>query len=231
MELVVARPDVLWKLQSMAARRESSDRRRAGRPRNPVPREDLIAAAVGVFADHGYSAASLDRIAEQSGIRKSSLLHRFGTKEALYLETLSTVLGQLGGMVARAATGEESFPDRLDLLSALITDYFFDEPRAARLLFREVMDQGPLFSGEGAAVFEHVLGTAISFLEAGVAAGQFNTADAADTVMSIVGIHLTYFAVHKLSEQVRGEPIFTAAARDRRRREVTLQIRRLCGVV
>ena len=137
-----------WILPGMAAARESSDVRRPGRPRTPVPREVLVGAAVGVFADYGYGAASLDRIAEESGIRKSSLLHRFGTKEALYVEALTTVLGALGAMVSGAATGEEGFAGRLDRLSALITDYFFAEPRAARLLFREVMDRGPLFSGE-----------------------------------------------------------------------------------
>ena len=197
----------------MAAARESSDVRRPGRPRTPVPREVLVGAAVGVFADYGYGAASLDRIAEESGIRKSSLLHRFGTKEALYVEALTTVLGALGAMVSGAATGEEGFAGRLDRLSALITDYFFAEPRAARLLFREVMDRGPLFSGERGAVFEQVLGDAAAFIEAGGAAGEFDTADAADTVMSVVGIHLTYFALHTLSEQARGEPIFTIHTR------------------
>ncbi len=195
-----------------------------------MPRDVLIRAAVAVFADKGYAAASLDRIAGDAGIRKSSLLHRFGGKEALYLESLSIVLGRLGEMVAEAADGPGSFSDRLDRLSAIITDYLFEEPRAARLLFREVMDQGPLFSRADASVFELVLGTAISFLTSGVDAGEFDLSDAADTVMSIAGIHLTYFAAHELSGRVRGEVIFSRAAHERRRREVITQVRRLCGV-
>jgi len=214
----------------VAPSKKAPKQRRAGRPRNPVPRDVLLSAAVTAFADQGYAAASLDRIADDAGIRKSSLLHRFGSKEALYLESLSTVLGRIGEMVAAAAAGSGSFPDRLDDLSALITDYFVDEHRAARLLFREVMDRGPFFSGEGAQLFDLVLGTAVAFVEAGVAANEFDTADPADTVMSITGVHLTYFAVHELSEQVRGEPIFTEEARERRCREVVEQVRRLCGV-
>ena len=93
----------------------SSAARRAGRPSSPVPRDVLIGAAVVCFADAGYAAASLGRIAEACGIRKSSLLHRFGSKETLYLEALSTVLGRLGGMVAEAAAqrnggDEQQFP-------------------------------------------------------------------------------------------------------------------------
>jgi len=43
-------------------------------------------------------------------------------------------------------------------------------------------------------------------------------------------VHLTYFATHELSEQVTGAPIFDEAGRARRKREVIVQIRRLCGV-
>ena len=63
-----------------------------------------------------------------------------------------------------------------------------------------------------------------------VQAGEFHTSDAADTVMSIVGVHLTYFAIHELSEQLREAPVFTPKARDRRRVEVVEQVRRICGV-
>ncbi len=214
----------------MTKRTISDVARRAGRPSNPVPREVLIGAAVVCFANAGYAAASLGRIAEDTGIRKSSLLHRFGSKEALYLEALSTVLGRLGGMVAEAGAGPGDFADRLDRLGIVITDYLFEERRAATLLFREVMDRGPFFTGPGGEVFRAILREAVAFLEAGCAAGELDCSDPADAVMSICGLHLTYFAIHELSEEVRGEPIFTPTALARRRREVTTQVRQICGV-
>ncbi len=214
----------------MSGRARDPTPRRAGRPRTTTPRDALIRAAVAAFADSGYAAASLDRIADAAGIRKSSLLHRFGSKEALYLESLAAVLGRLGEMVAAAADGRGSFPDRLDRLSGVITDYLFEVPAAARLLFREVMDRGPLFAKADGSVFEAVIATAIAFLQAGVEAGELELSDAADTVMSIAGIHLTYFAAHELSERARGESVFSDAAHARRRSEVIEQVRRLCGV-
>ncbi|MCP4873611.1 MAG: TetR/AcrR family transcriptional regulator [Proteobacteria bacterium] len=213
----------------MAASTDTTPRR-AGRPRSPVPRETLISAAITAFANHGYAAASLDRIAEEAGIRKSSLLHRFGSKQALYLESLAAVLGNLGEMVATAATSDGSFVDRLDGLSSVITDYLSDEPRAARLLYREVMDLGPFFAGSGGDVYRQVLATAVAFVQAGSDSGVFDVGSASDTIISIVGVHLTYFATHELSEQVTGAPIFDEAGRARRKREVIVQIRRLCGV-
>jgi len=62
----------------------STSRRRPGRPSNPVSRDQLIRLARQIFAQHGYAGASMSRIAEGAGIRKSSLFHHFATKEALY---------------------------------------------------------------------------------------------------------------------------------------------------
>ena len=217
-------------MSRMKSTGKKAGRRRAGRPSNPVPREDLIRAAVTSFADLGYAASSLDRIAEAAGIRKSSLLHRFGSKEALYLESLSTVLGRLGEMVTEAGSGPGDFGARLDRLSTVITEYLFEERRAATLLYREVMDRGPFFSGPGGDMFRGILRAAVEFLEAGVAAGELDVAEPADAVMSICGIHLTYFAIHELSEAVRGESIFTPQGLERRRGQVIAQARLLCGV-
>jgi len=133
-------------------------------------------------------------------------------------------------MVAEAAAGPGDFVDRLDRLSIVITEYLFEEPRAATLLYREVMDRGPFFAGPGGEVFRAILREAVTFLQAGIDAGELESTDPADTVMSICGLHLTYFAIHELSEAVHGEPVFTAEALKRRRREVTAQVRRLCGV-
>jgi AcrR family transcriptional regulator len=209
---------------------KKTGRRRAGRPSNPVPREDLIRGAVTCFADLGYAASSLDRIADATGIRKSSLLHRFGSKEALYLEALSTVLGRLGEMVTDAGSGPEDFGTRLDRLSTVITEYLFEERCAATLLYREVMDRGPFFSGPGGEMFRGILRASAEFLQAGVAAGELDVEEPADTVMSICGIHLTYFAIHELSEAVRGGPIFTPKGLELRRGQVIAQVRLLCGV-
>ena len=119
--------------------------RRPGRPSKKVPREQMLRAALQVFADEGYEGGSLERIARGVGIRKPSLLHRFGSKEALYLECVALVLGKLGALVGEAATGPKDPVARLDELSRTITRYLGEEPCAARLLLREAMDRGPLY--------------------------------------------------------------------------------------
>ncbi len=205
--------------------------RKSGRPSTPVPRELLVRAAISVFADEGYGAASLDRIAEQCGIRKSSLIYRFGSKQELYMESIAMVLGSLSTMVGTAALSEGDYPYRLDQLSGAICDYLGQEPKAARLLFREAMDRGPFISGPQGELFTVILGTAVEFLEAGATAGDFTVSDPKDLVLTIVGVHLGYFAIEELSERVQGVPVYETESLKRRKREVILQIRHLCGVM
>ena len=190
----------------------------------------MLRAAVGVFSAEGYDGGSLERIARAVGIRKPSLLHRFGSKEALYLECVGLVLGRLGEMVGLAALGDHDPPERLDELSRTMTRYLSEEPHAAPLLFREAMDRGPFISGPGRAAFETVLSTAVQFLEEGRAAGHFDFEDAADAVMSITGVHLTYFTIPDLSAQLSGDGLFGEDAIVRRTRSVIEQVRRICGV-
>ena len=66
---------------------ESSKRRR--RPtqaeRRARTRDDLLDAAYAVFVRRGFSAASLDEIAEAAGLSKGALYYNFAGKEDLFL--------------------------------------------------------------------------------------------------------------------------------------------------
>ena len=48
-----------------------------------MTRERLLTAAFDEIYIHGYSAASMDRIVERSGVTKGALYHHFGSKKAL----------------------------------------------------------------------------------------------------------------------------------------------------
>ncbi|GAA1741733.1 TetR/AcrR family transcriptional regulator [Isoptericola hypogeus] len=51
-------------------------------------REQLVAAAIEVFAEHGYAGGSLRAIAEHAGVSHASLIQHFGSKEGLLTAVL-----------------------------------------------------------------------------------------------------------------------------------------------
>ena len=191
-----------------------------------MPRARLLAIARQAFAELGYSGASMSAIATRAGIRKPSLFHHFPTKEGLYVEAVGAALAPMGALVELAAGGDHGFLVRLDRLGELVTDYLGAHPEAARLLVREVLDSGPFLSApsQPAGV---VLDAVRAFLEAGMDAGEFARADARHLALSIVALHLFYFAADPLSgAQIEGS-VFDEEQIASRRAAVVGQVRTL----
>lgn len=94
-------------------------------------------AAVEVFAERGFEAASLDEIARRAGVTKPLLYRHFASKTELYIRLLEDETDDLLRGVAAAVAAET---DPLARLRAGI-DAFFDHverrPLARRLLFRD----------------------------------------------------------------------------------------------
>jgi AcrR family transcriptional regulator len=59
-----------------------------GYPKGRIRREDILAAAVAVYAEAGYTGSSLREVAKRAGITHAGLLYYFPTKEALLAAVL-----------------------------------------------------------------------------------------------------------------------------------------------
>jgi AcrR family transcriptional regulator len=80
--------------------------RRRGRPRS-FDEAEVLEKARAVFWDRGYAAASLDDLAEATGLNRPSLYAAFGDKHALYMRALEAA--SAGALAAiRAALGREA---------------------------------------------------------------------------------------------------------------------------
>lgn len=78
----------------------STDRVRARRTAPAVRREQLVRAAVPVFAARGDGDAELREIADAVGVRPNLIHHYFpGGKDELHLEAVRLACGELGGLL------------------------------------------------------------------------------------------------------------------------------------
>jgi AcrR family transcriptional regulator len=117
---------------------------RGGRlPRN-ARRAQLLAAALEIFVEQGYHAASMDDIAEHAGVSKPVLYQHFPGKLELYLALLDEHVADLVGRI-RAAL--EATSDNRERVRASITTYFdFVECEGAayRLVFESDLRNEPV---------------------------------------------------------------------------------------
>jgi TetR/AcrR family transcriptional regulator len=202
--------------------------RSPGRPVNPITREEIAIIAREAFAEAGYAATSLSQIAEAVGIRKASLYHHYSTKDALYNAVIGGIVSGLRTLVAGAGLEAGSFIERLDRLGALVVDYLTEHPSAARLLVREIVDDGPFMRGEGRDGVQAALRITEAFLEAGMEAGTFRRQDVRQLTLSIVGLHLFYFAADHASSTFLEHDIFSNEVIRDRKAAILLQARSLC---
>ncbi len=73
----------------MAAVTRAKGSRRGRRPKGRGdPRQDILRAAIGEFARHGFDHATLRRIAREAHVDPALVYHYFGDKDALFMETL-----------------------------------------------------------------------------------------------------------------------------------------------
>ena len=204
-------------------------KRRPGRPKNPISRDKLLALALRAFADRGYAGASMAEIAQAAGLRKASLFHHFPTKQALYLEVLQGIAVSLTGLVSQAQLHRGTYLERLDRMGMLATQFFGDNPGAARLLLRELLDVGPFYEGPGAQGIQTTLDGITAFLQAGMLEGHIPSQDPHQLALSMASIHITYFSTPHVCSELLEADIYDSDVNEARLEAVLEQIRRMCG--
>src|SRR5438874_1786321 len=92
-------------------------------------RDDILTAAAGVFAQHGFRGSTTRRIADAAGVNEITLFRQFGSKEALIREAMKhlsesagrSALPQVAGDPETELTGwSERFMQHLRLRSAIM---------------------------------------------------------------------------------------------------------------
>src|SRR6516225_8975650 len=93
-------------------------------------RERILDSAARVFGQHGYRLASMELVAQESGLTRQALYHHFPTKEALFRAVIEAV--HKGAFEAERAAGlkqEQAGKGLADILDAQLEArfrYLFD---------------------------------------------------------------------------------------------------------
>ena len=204
--------------------------RRRGRPTNPISRAELLRIARDEFAQTGYGATSMSQIANAAKLTKASLFHHFATKADLYLEMMEVILEDLRELVLTALQRTGPFRERLDYLSETAVVYLGEHPQVAGLLSHELIAGGPFMDGGGADAVEFTLQAVGNFVRSGMEEGVIPDQDEKQLALSIVGVHLYYYACVRPVERYLETKIDDKNAIKARVEALSRHIRNLCGL-
>jgi AcrR family transcriptional regulator len=190
-------------------------------------REEILDESTRLFAERGYEGTSMGDLADRVGLRKASLFHHFTSKEALYDAMIGRIVTELGDLVILSATTPGSYTERLDHMTTSLVTALGEQPFAARILVREMLEWGPFADARFRATMLPVFEAVEQFLLGGQREGVFIERDAKQLVMTMCAIHLLPFALGNVVEAFVGQQPFTAELVEARRTAMLAQMRAL----
>src|SRR5580704_13150602 len=116
---------------SKPSRRPTHDALRASR------REEILEAAVKLFAKHGYADADTQLLADELGVGKGTLYRYFPSKMALFLAAADRVMRQLRAQIDSRIKDVADPLDRIAVAIRTFLAFFAENPDFVELLMQE----------------------------------------------------------------------------------------------
>jgi TetR/AcrR family transcriptional regulator len=159
----------------------------------------LLASALFLFAERGYSGVAVDEIVKRAGVNKRMVYHYFGSKEGIYGEVLRTVFEQLETIELALFSGREAVQDPEEAMQDTVYAYFSflqKNPNFVRLLLWENLNEGRhLGMLQRPVTKSHMLAHLTRLLETGEIEGRFREGlDPRSVLVSLIGLCLIYFS-------------------------------------
>jgi AcrR family transcriptional regulator len=184
--------------------------------RTKRPRGDsqgaIFGAATQEFAERGFDAARVDRIAARARVNKAMIYYHYGSKLGLYLEVLRDMFRAVGGRGRAIADGPGSAEAKLDAWIAAIVEEAAKRPWFPPIALRELGSGAPHIDSETFGMMNAVYLGARDVITQGQSEGTFRQADPLLTYFTIMPSILMFFARQRLLSQRRNVPDVAAAA-------------------
>jgi len=156
-------------------------------PSKPPPDEQILDAAMHVFAERGFAGARVDEIARQAGVNKAMLYYHIGDKAALYEKVLirnfDRLLDTISGAARDASTPADRFRAVVESLIALVCEM----PEHPRIILHELACGGAHLPDAAVARMAEALATVQRIIGEGVTDGSMRNVDTVLTHATLVG--------------------------------------------
>jgi AcrR family transcriptional regulator len=157
-------------------------------------KDQVFRAAAAEFAERGYDAGGVDRIAAKARVNKAMIYYHFGSKLELYVEVLRDMFRAVGARARALADGPDSPEQKLDAWVAMIVEEASARPWFPPIMLRELASGVPHFDPETLGLMTVVVGAWRDVVARGQQAGVFRRdADPLLTHLTIMPAVLVFF--------------------------------------
>lgn len=114
-----------------------------GKPqrRGELTKKRLIAATKGLLGASDYQSVTLDQIANEVGVAKSSIIWHFGDKETLLTEAVFELFEEIDEQITLAKPDLPTLAQRQRFLLSAVARYFVANPQAKGITITLLFDR------------------------------------------------------------------------------------------
>lgn len=166
----------------------------ARRPATCDSHAEIFRAAAREFAERGYEAAGVDRIAAKARVNKAMLYYHYGSKQALYVEVLRDMFRAVGARARAIADGSGAADEKFDAWIATIVEEAAARPWFPPIMLRELASGAAHVDRETLAMMNDVYAAVRDMILQGQREDRFRQVDPLLTHLTIMPPILMFFA-------------------------------------
>jgi AcrR family transcriptional regulator len=157
-------------------------------------RPAIFQAAAHEFAQRGYDAAGVDRIADRARVNKAMLYYHYGSKQGLYVEVLREMFRAVGTRTRAIGESAGSAEAKLDAWIVTIVEEAAARPWFPPIMLRELASGGAHIDTDTFGMMNAVYTTVRDIIVQGRREGMFRDVDPLLTYLTILPTILIFFA-------------------------------------
>ncbi len=155
-------------------------------------RDKLLEAAARMFAEHGYDGTSVRDIIKEADANLGAVTYHFGTKEALFSESLGQKLGPLLELGKRIEESQASAMEKLDMVLRGYAMFVLHENPNLKAMFMESMQGGDRLPPGSVQMIQWRNKVIGDIVKQGINEGVFRKCNTKELGMMILGLISPY---------------------------------------
>lgn len=154
-------------------------------------RKRILEAALEVFSTHGYRGATLDQIADASGLSKPNILYYFAGKQDIHVTLLNGLMDTWLDPLREIDPEGEPLEEILRYARRKV-DMSFEFPRESRLFANEVLQGAPRIGPHLETTLKPLVDGTADMIASWIAEGRLASVDARHLIFSIWAVTQHY---------------------------------------